>query len=424
MKKLKRLYLTCLIAVLVLGLTSQNGWAGDTVSDDIEVNGTYNTTVLQPGDVTAHNYSSSKDGAGNKIAVHYDIAVKTDPKTGVKTWDSSGTSTAKFNSNGFTTLPVKVVNATVDPVTGAVLSFDVGDTNWDSTPQNKRTLPTDTDTGFTGNVNVTNKKASLKASKSSGTAKPTLTNYIFDNTQKPQDLQVKTDPKTKQPFEVGTTIQSGQSIDYDATTKTLSIRADAIVQTPAASDPILAAAVNFPTYQFAGISPDGTFAEFWADNGGVSTITSGSTTYATSDIQVLYYDIDQNLFYGAMNNTTLSGMPPGSPFYDPNLQAISSPFFIGLDSLFNPSSPGFDPNAVLEATISPEVDFGARTNDFAQSGGAGATDVHYAADPVPEPSMLVTFVIGMMGLASARVYLGAVRRGWASRAVPRRHQSG
>jgi hypothetical protein len=247
-----------------------------------------------------------------------------------------------------------------------------------------------------GEVDVTNKTATVESKYIDDDKK--MAHYTFATANK-KPAGAKKDPKTDKPVSSGSSIPPDKSIDYNAATGTLSISGDTIVKTPDPSDPILGATVNFSDYQFTGFTTDGTLAIFWPTSGeGPMSITKGSTIFEQGDLPVLFYDVADNLFYGSPLDYTLAGMPSGSPFYDPTLPSISSPYLNSIEDLLDPSSPYYDPNAYLYETISPDTNIDALTDGFSISGASGAVDSQLVADEVPELSTWALLISGFAGL--------------------------
>ena len=313
------------------------------------------------------------------------IAVKTDPTTGTKSFDLTN-STASFQNDfptatggPFTTVPVPITAVTGDPNTGVVTSFKFSGTQWDPNPRAGAV-----NNGISGEINV-NKTGDIKSSYTMAGPNPTITSYSFSTNDK-KPAPPKTNPSTGQPYAVDTRMNDG--INYNAVTGTLSIEGDTIVHTPVPSDPIIGAAVTLSNLQFTGLTTDGTLAIFWPEqaNDALFTITQGGQTLEQANLPLLYYDTTDNLFYAPLRDTTLSGLSLGSPFLD------------SLASLLDPSSADFDPLANVYLTITPDVNFLALTDSFTTSGMSGASDVHFAADPVPEPSTLSMLAAGVISL--------------------------
>jgi hypothetical protein len=140
-------------------------------------------------------------------------------------------------------------------------------------------------------------------------------------------------------------------------------------------------------FHFTGFTSNGSLAIFWPSNNESFTMTKGPNAFERSDIPVLYYDVPDNLFYAALSDLTLAGMPTNSPFYNPNLSTVSSPFSNSLESLLDPASLTFDPPGNLFVTIQPDTNFDTVTSGFATSGESDAGDAQFVAD-TPEPSSL------------------------------------
>ena len=373
-----------LIAVLATGLASQPADATDLV-----LHGSYHTTVEQKGRVAANDYND----ANAAVTVHYNIPVITNPQTMMKEFDlANATLTFEYLFNGapFKTVNVPITDVRGNPETGEIISFEFKGTQWD--PQRPAQ-----NNGISGVVDVEGKTASIKSGYTSGGQMPTITSYTFE-TQNEKPAPPKQDPKSKEPLATGSSVAPSQSIDFNATTGILSISGDTIVATPNPSDPILGATVNFSDYQFMGFTSDGALAIFWpTSNNGLLTIASGMNTFEQGDLPVLFYDVTDNLFYGSPLDFTLAGMPTSSPFYNPNLATISSPYLNGLEDVLDPASPDFDPNAHLFVTISPDTNLDTATNGFTASGDSAGTDSQFVAD-TPEPSTLAILIAGLAGL--------------------------
>jgi hypothetical protein len=332
------------------------------------------------------------------VTVSYTVATKTDPKTKTKVFDYSDTrSFVTFTNGTFTTVRIPITKANGDPNTGQVTSFIFSGKEWDRDrlSTGKQNVKND---GVSGEVDVSNETATItsKYKDSAGN----VANYTFaTQNEKPGEAKKDPkDPKTGNPIKTGTGAPEGKSIDYDATTGALSISGDRIVGTPDPSDPILGASVNFSDYQFTGFTSAGTLAIFWPTSGeGPMSITNGANIFEQSDLPVLFYDVADNLFYGSPLDYTLAGMPTSSPFYDPTLASVSSPYLNSLEDVLDPSSTDFDPNAYLFITISPDTNLDTATNGFTTSGGSGATDSEVAAAG-PEPSTWALLIAGLAGL--------------------------
>ena len=358
---------------------------------DVTVTGSYHTTN-KTGPFA--DYSNDK----TEVTVSYTIATKVDPKTGKKTFDLSDmksfvTFTNNFNGNPFTTVKIQITQISGDPNTGQVTSFKFNGTDWD--PKRLSTgRQSIKDDGVSGEVDLTNKTATIESKyKDKG---GDVASYTFA-TQNDKPGKAKADPKTGQPIETYTSIPSGKTVEYNGATKILSIVGDTIVATPNPSDPILGAKVNFSDYQFTGLTPDGKLAIFWSTSvGGLMSVTKGASTLEKGDLPVLFYDVADNLFFGSPLDYALAGMPAGSPFFDPSLPSISSPFLNSLESVLDPASSNFDSEAYLFLTLSPVTNLDLVTNAFTISGESGATDSEFVAD-VPESSTWAMLLLGFAG---------------------------
>jgi hypothetical protein len=395
MNNLSRTQIAWAVGVLGIlwgpGLASHPAWA-----TDVTVTGSYHTTN-KTGSFA--DYSNDK----TDVAVSYTIATKVDPKTGKKVFDLSDTKsfatfTNNFNGSPFTTVKIPITQISGDANTGQVTSFKFSGTDWDPKRLSTGRQPVKND-GVSGDVDVANKTATIESKyKDKG---GDVANYTFA-TQNEKPGKAKSDPKTGQPIETKTSIPAGKSIDYDAATKTLSISGDTIVRTPDPSDPILGANVNFSDYQFTGFTPDGKLAIFWSTSAaGLLSVANGANTFEKGDLPVLFYDVADNLFFGSPLDYALAGMPTGSPFFDPTLPSISSPFLNSLESVLDPASSDFDSEAHLFLTLSPSTNLDLATNAFTTSGESGAIDSEFVAK-IPESSTWVMMLLGFAGLGFIR----------------------
>lgn len=381
------------ILALTQALAAEVAW-----SAAISIKGSYHTAVVQKGAIVPNDYNNEN----TKIEVTYDIKVRIDPRTGEKTWDLEN-STATFqnpfpeplNSNKpFVTEPIPVTEVKGDPKTGTVESFKVkSEKAWDP-------FRRDQSNGLSGEVDVKNKKGNLKSSYTLGGTKPTITSYTFETDDK-KPGQVKRDPATGKPFAATTRMSPGDGLRFDAPTGTLSIVGDTIVETPTA-DIVLGANVDFPEFQFTGYTTDLALAVFWPKADTRFTVATAEGTLQVSEVPALFYVRDENLFYASLSGTRLAGMAIGSPFHDPSLPDVASPFLRGIDAFLDPDSVSFDPLAVLYVTIGPDLDFDALTEGFTKSAASGAVDLHFVGHPVSEPGTLALVGLAAVGLASRR----------------------
>lgn len=361
----------------------------------IKIKGSYHTTIVKQGRTPANDYNTKN----TTVTVRYTIKIKTDPNTGEKVFDLENSTAIfenEFNKRNYVTTPIPITDIKGDPNTGMVNSFKVkSDKAWDpQRPQQSN--------GLSGWIDVKKKKGNLKSSYKSRGSNPTITSYTFATTDK-KPAKAKKDKRTKKPFAVDTRISNDESISYNATTRMLSIHNDRIISTPIVTDPILEASVNFPDFQFTGFTSNKELGIFWSDNDSLLTITDNENIYVQSDIPILYYLVNDNLFYTALSDITLAGMSPSSLFYNPELSSISSPFLNSVDTVLNPSSSDFDLLADFYVTINPDLNFTTLTDNFTESGETGGDDSHFLARPVPvsEPTSIFSLLsLGIFGITS------------------------
>jgi len=360
---------------------------------EVEIGGSYHTTVTEQGEIPANDYNKAK----TKVKVKYNIPVKINPVTKKKEFDlanSSATFENEFKTKRgtpFVTEPIPVIDVKGNPETGVIDSFTVkSDKKWDPD------LPNESN-GLSGEIDLKKKKGNVKSSYTSGGDKPTVTAYTFATDNEPPAKPKN--GKDGKPFGANTRV-ADDGIKYDATTGVLSIFQDTIVETPDLMDPILGATVDFPEFQFSGLSTDGELAVFWPMTDEQLEISKAGEKYVDAKIPVLFFIAAKNLFWGALGNPTLAGLSPSSPLYNPLLSQNISPFLQGVESFLNPSSVDFNPANNFYMTLAPDVDFSDLTADFAQSGKTGASDSHFVAEPIilPEPSVGFILFMGMIFL--------------------------
>jgi hypothetical protein len=377
-----------ILGILVGSASRVYGDPTETGTVRVDTHGTFT------GDGTGPSLDPAVQGThpDHNVYATYTIYTVTDSK-GKVTLDPSKKSEVTYTDKSdpsmpFTTPPIPVTGITVDP-TGQVTSFTFSGKDWYD--PNAKDAKEVVSTGLTGSITLdpkNKKKGSgwVKASYESKDGK-TKQNISFTTTPLPP-LGVKKS-SAGAPFASDTKIPANKSIDYNAATGILSIHGDTIVGTPDAKDPILGAAVTFPSFKFMGVTLDGKLAVFWPTGNTPYMMAQGSNAFERSAIPFLFYYTAENQFFASLSDTALAGVSPGSPFYDPSLPNISSPFLNSLDDVMNPSSLDFDAQINLYISITPDANYLALTDNFTSSGLTGGYDMEYAADPTPEPSTLL-----------------------------------
>jgi hypothetical protein len=351
--------------------------------------------------------SGPRDHSGSytgryKLTVDYSIATKV--VDGKKVFDPANSKVTITDSKyKWTTVEIPLSDVQGDPKAGTVTGFKFDAPKWYKDPESDGVV----DKGIKGTVTFDPKNkgkakgtVTAKYEDETGTTK---SGYTFSTEQqKPSDPKGGGKP-------LATEIDESHSVDFDAATGTLSIHDDAVVGTPTPGDPLLGAALGFPDFGFAGLSESLGLAVFWALGDTPMTLARGADVFQRSAIPVLFYDLDENLFYARLGETTLAGMSPGSPFYDEDLAALSSPFLDAVADALDPASAGFDPDAGLFMTIQPDVDFGALTAQFTATGHTGGEDAHFVSSvPEPAPVSLVAVAVVLLG-GAVRVGRGRTR---------------
>jgi hypothetical protein len=192
-------------------------------------------------------------------------------------------------------------------------------------------------------------------------------------------------------------VPPGKSLNFDSLTGTLSITGSTVVDLPNSGDPLLGADVTYPDFSLTGFNAAAGVYTFVNQNPAAKFIMSNATTtFQTSTLSSLDYSVSQNLFYGFLT--------------DNNFDATASPFIDSVASALDFNGPLYDPLALYDVEIMPDVNFLTLTQDFNSSGDTGATDLHYISDPpVPEPSVLLLISAGMIGIAVLRFHSEARR---------------
>jgi hypothetical protein len=365
-------------------------------ADSVVLKGSYHTSKSNTGKQKFADYNDENAS----VTVTYTVKTKIDPVTKMKEFDPANSTvsfTYKFAGTPFTTVNVMMCSIEGNPNTGKVTAFTFCGLAWDPKrpPAGQPGAGAVQSNGISGEINVAGKTGAITSSYGSDSG--STAQYTFD-TQDKKPAPPKPNPKTGQPEEANSSVPGADGIGYDAATGTLSISGDTITGTPDPADPLRGASLNFSNYKFEGFTSDGSLAIFWSEGGeGPMTIANGSNTYEQGDLPVLYYDVADNLFYGSPLDYTLAGVPSSSPFYDPNLAAISSPYLNSLEDTLDPASPDFDPNAYLYETIDPTTNLDTATDGFTASGGSSATDAQFVAD-APEPSTGALVIVGLAPL--------------------------
>jgi hypothetical protein len=338
----------------------------------------------------------SNDYTGKyKITVAYTVATKV--VNGKKVFDPENSKVTITDSKyKWTTEEIPLKDVQGDPTKGTVTGFTLDGPKWYKDAESDGVV----DKGIKGTVTFDPKnkgkaKGTITAKYEDDTGK-TKSNYTFTtDAQKPGKPKGGAKP-------LSTEIDESHSVDFDAAAGTLSIHDDVVVDTPTPGDPLLGASLGFPDFAFAGLSEALNVAVFWAQGDTPMTMALGADVFQRSAMPLLFYDLDANLFYARLGATALAGMASASPFFDPGLATTSSAFLDGVAHVLDPASAGYDASAGFFLTITPTVDFGMLTKEFAVSAHTGAVDAHFVSS-VPEPVPVSLVAVGVA------LVLGAMR---------------
>jgi hypothetical protein len=189
-------------------------------------------------------------------------------------------------------------------------------------------------------------------------------------------------------------LSSGKSVTFNSSRSSLSFSNDFINGSVSSDDPIIGAAVGMPTFSLMSSTLQSASVDFFRSGNGVLTLSNGSDIYLRGDVNSLSYDPAQNIFTGQIYNLALGGVDPTSPFYDPSLANVSSPFLQALDNVLNPGSSQYDPFGVPIIQYQPNFDFFAQTNGFTTS--AESPIVNYLQiQETPEPASILLVASGL-----------------------------
>lgn len=129
---------------------------------------------------------------------------------------------------------------------------------------------------------------------------------------------------------------------------------------------------------------------------------TGSETYLKGDLTFLNYVPSENLFYGALIDVGMGIDNPMSPFFDPELTQIASPFLGDLDRVLNPHSLDYVAGSWLYFTFTPDANFWDETSGLTAAAVLTGHGMLFAAQGVPEPFSIVLAGWGAFGLLLLR----------------------
>ena len=386
-------FIFLVVAVTPGPVQAQNGTK---ITGKVDLKGGYRTTKKEPAPgVVPNEYNKTR----TTVTAHYDIAVKTDPKSGKKVFDLENSKVIfenefKVNGKNFKTDPVPITKVEGDPETGKIKSFDAKGKKWDPA----RAEESD---GIEGHIELPKDKVPAKGwvrsryKLKSGSKYGYTFNTVSKPPAKPKEKKGATSSKPE--VKVSRTTV-GSEMSYDPTTDTLSLGLHTVTNTLDPFDPILGGELTFDSYDFTGLTSAGDLAIFWSLGGGLLNVGQGGELFERAELPVLYYSVAQDLFFGGLFGTRFAGMLESSPFYDPALAEIGSPYFDTIAGFLDPVSPNFDPLAFHYMTFTPDTNFFDLTDGFAQAGQTVATGQQFAA--VPEPVSLLMLVTGLVVLAT------------------------
>lgn len=292
--------------------------------------------------------------------------------TDVKKNDSNETnelglvnSKIKINNEDFNTTKAPVESVDGNSNAGTVKSFKFTGDNWDQNRPFADSQDIKSDR-IEGDGDIANKIDKIKSQ------------YEEDS----KKIQFAFNTQNKEPTDQEKELKAGQPAQ----------RSSAAPPKKIPSDPVLSANVRFSDYCPISIPFEDELTIFLSTLEEIPiAITCGPDPFLKGDLPVLAYDIGGNLFFRPPHAFTLSEMSAFSPYYNPALSPISSPFLNNIEDLRELSSPYYDPHAQyyyphthLYLTSNPDVDLEPMTQESVQWMAGLITRVSHFDPVVPE----------------------------------------
>lgn len=214
-------------------------------------------------------------------------------------------------------------------------------------------------------------------------------------------VQLKCVPKAAPAKTVSIPAFSRDGIAYESVPRKLILRDEILVGTGVPGDPLAGMTISLQgDYDLMESTLGEETIQFTIFSDDYLTIhdESGTEVYLRGDMPLLTYLPSENMFYGTLIDVGLAGVDVSSPFHDPELTPIASPFLLDLDRVLNPESPDYDPLARFYFTFTPEEDFWEATGGFMATAAMDGNGMLVAAQMIPEPASIVLLALGGLGL--------------------------
>ncbi|HOM16357.1 MAG TPA: hypothetical protein PLQ00_03470 [Thermoguttaceae bacterium] len=165
------------------------------------------------------------------------------------------------------------------------------------------------------------------------------------------------------------------------------------------TDPLIGKIMTMPQLELIQSTLGGEAVVFINPSDTYLTLSNqeGTETYLAADLTFLHYLPEENMFYGALIDLHL-GINPLSPFYDPLLTPLESPFLMDLDRLLNPNSPDYKANTWLYFQFFPDGDLWGATEGFTAAAALTGHGMLLIAQQVPEPASILLAALAFFGL--------------------------